>query len=199
MIENLHNEKSLLLRVANGDEQAFRILFEKYWDGMYANALHFTKSPEVARELAQDIFLKIWTLRGQLPGIERFDAWLYRVAKNMILDELRRLQQSPDYTEFFDAYFLTAAEDGHQQAVTKDIEKHLYAAIEQLPLQMQMAFRLSRFEGLTHEQIAKRMNISKVTSQNYIARAIMAIRKYLAGREIELGLLILLHFIGLRP
>lgn len=180
---NALNEKTILLRVANGDQSAFRLLFDKYWDGMYANALHFTKSPELAQDLAQEIFTKIWVLRDKLPEVDRFDAWLYRVAKNMILDELRRLQQNPDYGEFIDAYFLAGDHDALAHTTTKDLEKQLHTAISQLPGQMQTAFRLSRFEGLTHEQIAGRMNISKVTSQNYIARAIIAIKKYMAGRQ----------------
>lgn len=202
LIENRYNyyfsplmyaaENSLLLRVANGDQKAFRMLFDQYWDGMYANALHFTKSPELAQDLTQEIFTKVWIMRDKLPGIERFDAWLYKVAKNMILDELRRLQQSPDYAEFIDAYFLAGDQEAHQPATTKDIEKQLHAAIDQLPAQMQTAFKLSRFEGLTHDQIAHRMNISKVTSRNYIARSLVAIKKYLAGKQIELGLLLLL-------
>ncbi|WP_343674140.1 sigma-70 family RNA polymerase sigma factor [Chitinophaga sp.] len=181
-------EYSILLRVASGDQKAFRMLFDQYWDGMYANALHFTKSPELAQDLAQEIFTKVWLMRDKLPEIERFDAWLYRVAKNMILDEMRRLQQSPDYAEFMDAYFLAGDQDAHQPTTTKDIEKQLHAAIAQLPAQMQTAFRLSRFEGLTHEQIAQKMNISKVTSQNYIARSLVAIKKYMA----ELGIFLLM-------
>jgi RNA polymerase sigma-70 factor (ECF subfamily) len=186
------NERSLLLRVANGDQKAFRVLFDQYWDGMYANALHFTKSPELAQDLSQEIFTRVWVVREKLREVQQFDAWLYRLAKNMILDEMRRLQQDPDYAEFMDAYFLAGDQDAHQPATTKDLEKQLYDAINQLPEQMQMAFKLSRFEGLTHEQIAKRMKISKVTSQNYIARSLVAIRKYLAGKQIELSLLLLL-------
>lgn len=186
------NELSLLLRVAKGDQKAFRILFDHYWDSMYANALHFTKSPELAQDLVQEIFTKVWIMRVKLAEVKQFDAWLYRVAKNMILDEMRRLQQNPGYAEFMDAYFLAGDQEAHQSTITKDIEKQLHAAIDQLPEQLQVAFKLSRFEGLTHEQIAQRMKISKVTSQNYIARSLVAIKKYLAGRHIELGLLLLM-------
>ena len=55
---------------------------------------------------------------------------------------------------------------------------------------MQTAFRLSRFEGLTHEQIARKMGISKVTSQSYIVRALLAIRRYLADHNYPLDLLL---------
>ena len=183
MHNSLQNEEALLRRVADGDQEAYRVLFDRYWDLMYANALHFTKSPEWAKDLAQDIFLKIWMMREKLPAVQRFDAFLFTVSKNMILDELRKLQNTPRHTDFFDAYFTETDDDSQQKTELKDLEKEVHAAINQLPLQMQTAFRLSRFEGLTHEQIARQMNISKVTSQNYIARAILNIRKYLASRQ----------------
>lgn len=183
MHDNLHNEKELLLRVADGDQRAYRILFDRYWDLMYANALHFTKSPEWAKDLAQEIFMKIWMMRDKLPAVQRFEAFLFTVSKNMILDELRKLQQSPKHAAFFETYFTETEHDTAQKTELKDLEKDLYKAIELLPQQMQTAFKLSRFEGLTHEQIAQQMNITRITSQNYIARAILNIRKYLASRQ----------------
>jgi RNA polymerase sigma-70 factor (family 1) len=180
MPNNLHNERDLLLRVADGDQRAYRTLFDQYWELMYANALHFTKSPEWAKDLAQDIFLKIWMMRDKLPAVERFEGFLFTVAKNMILDELRKLQHSPEHDEFYTTYF---ADTAHDAVELKELEQHVHKAIDQLPLQMQTAFKLSRFEGMTHEQIARQMNISRVTSQNYIARAILNIRKYLKNRQ----------------
>ena len=183
MPDNLQNEKELLLRVANGDQRAYRILFDRYWDLMYANALHFTKSPEWAKDLAQEIFMKIWMMRDKLPAVQRFEAYLFTVARNMIFDELRKLHRSPQHDDFFEAYFAETEHDTVQKAELKELEKDLHTAIDQLPLQMQTAFKLSRFEGLTHEQIARQMNISRVTSQNYIARALLNIRKYLTSRQ----------------
>lgn len=188
----LYNESELLHRIANGDEQAYKVLFNKYWQQMYANALRFTKQPDLAQDLTQEIFLKIWLIRHKLRSVQRFDSFLYAVAKNMILDELRRLHTIPEYVEFFDAYFQVTDENAIRKTETKDLEQCLLQAIDHLPVQMQTAFKLSRFEGLSHEQVAERMNISRVTSQNYIARAIVAIRKYLAGQQIDLTILLFL-------
>lgn len=192
----LDNEKELLTRVAGGDHHAYKVIFDRFWQPMYANALHFTKHPNLAQDLAQEIFLKIWLMREKLVKVERFESFLFAVAKNMILDELRRLQSSPAFEEFFDAYFDLSEEKPTRHYELKDLEKNLHEAINQLPQQMQTAFKLSRFEGLSHEQIAQRMNISRVTSQNYIARAIVAIRKYMSDKYIELAVLLsflLLH------
>lgn len=191
-VKELYTEQELLQRVANGDEQAYKVLFNKYWQQMYGNALRFTKQPDLAQDLTQEIFLKIWLIRHKLKNVQRFDSFLFAVAKNMILDELRRLHNKPEYVEFFDAYFQITDEHAASNTELKDLEKRLLEAIDELPVQMQTAFKLSRFEGLSHEQVAERMNISRVTSQNYVARAIVAIRKYLDGQQIELTILLFL-------
>lgn len=152
---------------------------------MFANALHFTKSPELAKDLTQEIFLKIWILRGRLKEVENFEAFLYRTAKNMIVDELRRLLRLKSHQEFLYAYFQENSQTSLNNTEIKELAEKVEQAISQLPGQMQKAFRLSRFEGLTHEQIARRMGISKVTSQNYIARSLIVIRKFLSANQIE--------------
>ncbi|HEY8955956.1 RNA polymerase sigma factor [Chitinophaga sp.] len=179
-----HNEKELLLRVAAGDQPAFQRLFNHYWSRMYANALQFVKSPVLAEDLTQEIFIKIWMNRERLLAVQRFDAFLYTTAKNLILDEFRK------------RVLPTVQEEGHHVAMAsdlpsaqdklelKDVEGQLHAAINQLPAQLQLAFRLSRFQGMSHDEIARQMNISRVTSKNYIARSIAAIRKYM-GRRAE--------------
>ncbi|HEY8387712.1 MAG TPA: sigma-70 family RNA polymerase sigma factor [Parasegetibacter sp.] len=180
-----HNEKILLQRVAEGDQESYRLLYKKYWDQMFANALHFTKSPELAKDLTQEIFLKIWMLRARLKEVENFESFLYRTAKNMIVDELRRLLRIKSHQEFLYAYFQENSQTSLNNTELKELAEKVEQAISQLPGQMQKAFRLSRFEGLTHEQIASQMGISKVTSQNYIARSLIVIRKFLSANQIE--------------
>lgn len=185
----IHNESELLRRVAAGDQLAYKILFDRYWDQMFANALHFTKQPELAKDLTQEIFLKLWLMRHKLAEVQRFEAFLFTVARNVIVDELRRLHTSGQYDEFFDAYFEQVHQPATISAEFRELESTLLEAINRLPRQMQTAFKLSRFEGLTHEQVARRMNISRITSQNYIARAIVSIKKHLHTQHIELSIL----------
>lgn len=187
---DIYNELELLQRTAAGDQSAYKILYDRYWDQIFANALHFTKQPELAKDLTQEIFLKLWLMRDKLAQVHRFDSFLFTVAKNLIVDELRRLHTSSQYDEFFDAYFEQGDNPASVTAELKELESTLLKAIDQLPRQMQTAFKLSRFEGLSHEQVARRMNISRITSQNYIARAIVSIKKHLHSQQIELGILL---------
>lgn len=173
-----NNELLLLMQTAAGDERAFQQLFNTYWDKIYANALHLIKSPEAARDLTQEVFIKIWLKREKLSAVQHFESWLYRVAKNVFIDHLRQQLVMESLQD------IVHIKDNEEQTPQRKLELNeliaqVNGAIASLPAQMQTAFKLSRFHGLTHEQIAQHMNISKVTSQNYIARSLIVIRKYL--------------------
>ena len=193
--EHPYNEKELLAQAASGHEPAFQQLFEKYWPRMYANALRFSKSPELAQDLTQEIFIKIWTQREKLRTVERFDAWLYTVSRNLIYNELRKKMYDVAYTDYLYAYFEDENLDAQQLLELKELEQQINQAINHLPPQVQAAFRLSRFQGLSHEQIARELNITRITSQNYIARALLALRKQLDANRGATGALLCLFFV----
>ncbi|HRQ51004.1 MAG TPA: sigma-70 family RNA polymerase sigma factor, partial [Agriterribacter sp.] len=85
----LNNEKELLLRVAEGDEVAFRALYNHYRKKIYTLGLLLSKSDIQAQELVQDVFLKIWEKREQLREIAYFNAWLRTIARNTAINYLR--------------------------------------------------------------------------------------------------------------
>ncbi|MGX5819079.1 RNA polymerase sigma factor [Chitinophaga lutea] len=188
--DNLDIEKELLARIADGDQTAFKGIYDKYWDRIYYNALKFVKSPELAQDLAQEIFERIWIKREGLKTVERFDAYLFTVAKHMIYNELQRQFIPGKLNEFLYTYLEDNTTSAFQQLELKELQQHVNDAIDSLPPQLRTVFTLSRFEGLTHAQIAVRMNISKVSSQAYVVRALLAIRKYLKEKGVYLAALI---------
>ena len=113
------DEKTLLSQVAEGDEKAFRILFDRYWDNIYGVAFAFTKSSQIAEEMVQDIFLKIWTKKHLLNSIQKFDAYLFRVAKNHIYNELRKKIKEEPFTEHIINYFREIGDSPEQQMIYK--------------------------------------------------------------------------------
>lgn len=194
MQHNSDNEQELLQLVAGGDERAYRILFDKYADRMYANALHFTKSPELAQDLTQEIFIRIWIQRSKLTEVTHFDGWLFTVARNLIRNELKKKVLPVDNAEFLQAYFRDNSLSPQERMEYKELETTVKQAIANLPPQMQTVFLLSRQEGLTHEQIAQRMNISVVSSKTYMVRCLLAIRRHLGKNSGRLGIILLFLF-----
>jgi RNA polymerase sigma-70 factor (ECF subfamily) len=173
----LYNERELLLMVSEGDESAYQQLFHTYWDHIYSTALMFTKSPELSEDLSQDIFARIWQKRDKLAEVEKFDDYLFVTARNLIFDHLRKKVFSGGYDDYFQEYFKDAALSPDQKLEFKEFENTIRQAIEKLPAQQQTAFRLSRFQGLSHEEIARQMGISRQSVKSYIVRSIVSLRK----------------------
>src|SRR5690349_21151502 len=87
----------LLHQVADGDEAAFRQLFEIYADRIYGVAFTYTKSAHLSEEIVQDVFVKLWLKRTALPDISKIADYIFIIARNRIINELRRLRLEKDY------------------------------------------------------------------------------------------------------
>lgn len=175
-----YNEQELLLRLSKGDPDAYRTLFELYWDSVYAIGLKLTKSPELAKDLAQESFIKVWNHREKLTEVTHFQSFLYTLTRHLVIDHLRKKVFTTGNEDYLTAYFSDDAGTPQEKAEYKELENLLNRAVNNLPPQMQQVFRLSRFEGLSHAEIALRMNITRVTSKSYMVRALNAIRQYVA-------------------
>ncbi|MGN6292932.1 MAG: RNA polymerase sigma factor [Chitinophagaceae bacterium] len=180
-----YNEAHLIQRLAAGEQAAFRQVFEQYWDQVYAVGLKISKSPELAKDLAQETFMKLWHQRAQLKEVTNFRAYLNVVSRNLAIDHLRKKVFTADNEDYLLNYFHEGTAMLTGDAEYKELEQILSEAVNQLPPQMQQVFRLSRFEGLSHAEIAARMNITLVTSKSYMVRALAAIRKHLSRYQYE--------------
>jgi RNA polymerase sigma-70 factor (ECF subfamily) len=184
----LDNENELLLLVAEGDEKAFRQLFDHYWNKIYSVALTLTKSTALSEEIVQDVFLKIWLKREQLPSVEKFDGFLFTVAKNHIYNELRKKTMEQPFVEHLEQHFLESSALPEQIMVLKETKQLIDKAVQQLPDQQRAVFELSRNEGLDYTTIADQLGISRSTVKNHMTKALQFLRQYLNAHRGELVL-----------
>ena len=180
LLKALDNERELLNRIANGDQYSYKIIFDHYWDQIYSTAFVFTKSADLSEDLAQDVFAQIWIKKENLASIQNFESFLYITARNLAFDKLRKQVFTKKHSEYLKIYFEEAAPEPTRQLEFKELEQVITNVIDQLPPQQRTAFRLSRFQGMSHEEIAKQMGISKQSVKSYIVRAIVTLRKFLA-------------------
>ena len=177
MPDSSHNDYPLLLQVAGGDEKALAALVRLHWRGVYAQALSWLKSAEEAEELTQDVFIKVWNAKEQLPQVDNFDNWLFIIARNAILSAVRKRLSQPTFLQ---------QQEGQENHLRPDRltegRQHyqlLMTGISLLPEKRQQVFRMSRLDGLTHEQIAERLGMHKDTVAQYIVKAVAFLRSYL--------------------
>ena len=179
-VKALYDQQQIRDRVALGDQRAFALFFNHHWPQVYGTGLRLTKSPEKAQDLAQDIFIKLWENRHRLTEVKEEDAYVYILARNVILDFLRKRVFDTDNIEALMDYFEDSAICPQEKLEYNELEKTLKSAIDKLPGKVKDVYLLSRVDGLTHEQIAKKLNISVASSKTYVVRALQDIRKFMA-------------------
>ncbi|QEC44242.1 sigma-70 family RNA polymerase sigma factor [Pseudobacter ginsenosidimutans] len=176
-----YDEQELLLKIAAGDEISFAELTKLHWPQVYGTAVRITKSPEQAKDLAQEMFIKLWNNRNKLPGVENIKAYIYVSARNLVMDFMEKKVLHPSNIQNLSDYF-TDDSIHHPLASLelKELEQTVAAAIRSLPEKTRRVFELHRFGGKSHKEIAVLLDISEVSSKTYIVRALKDIRLYLS-------------------
>lgn len=195
MIKNSKNiEREIVEKVAKGDHQAFRIIFDQYKDDLYGYSYKLTKSNVLAEEAVQEVFLKFWQNRRDLNPDLSVKAYLYKITKNHLFNMLRnaaydhQLKQQLFYNRQHTHY---STED---QLVYHDLETIKNKAIANLPPRMQQIFQMSRTQGLSHQEIAHQLGISQHTVKDQIVKALKSIKEYLRMHtDIVVNIILFIH------
>ncbi len=175
-LASLHNESELICLIAEGDEKAFREIFEHYCNKLYNYVLKITYSEELAEEIMMDAFCKIWIKREELSGIGRFDSFLYTIVRNQAFNAMKRKAHESSIIK--ELCLRSAAYcDATEHTVTyNDYQQLLDKAINQLPPQQKLVYNLSRDEGLKYDEIALHLKLSKNTVKAHMKKAMSTLR-----------------------
>lgn len=176
------SDAALVRRIRAGDERALEEVFRAHYAGMATFVQRYVLAPDVAEELVQDIFLKLWSRREQLSEIESFKTYLYRAVRNQALNWLRRRKLErrweEEHGEESEPASLAAADDG---AAEEEVTVAVREAIDRLPPRCREIFLLSRDGGLTYNDIARTLEISVKTVETQMGRALKSLRMTLAS------------------
>jgi RNA polymerase sigma-70 factor (family 1) len=186
----LYNEPALLLRIADGDKDAFSLLYSRYWDELYSLALALLKSPSLAEDTIQEVFIKLWLKRSTLPSLQQFKPYFMAMARNEIINSLRQNQKRMIIVSI-DSVELAGAPENAEKMNTKEIANSVREIVNTFSSKQQKVFTMSREHGLSHDQIAEQLQISKKTVANLITLSLNEIRNHLAKK----GFLISFYYI----
>jgi RNA polymerase sigma-70 factor (ECF subfamily) len=187
-------EHKLIILLKEDSEYAFQLIFDKHRNRIYKTAIKFLKSPIIAQDVVQDVFLKLWFERYNINENKPLEGWLYTVAKNNILNKLRKIANDWKAVDQF-AHQQTSNENNTDyRVIDGQYQNLLKVAISKLPDQQKMVFLLSRNEKLTYDQIGQKLNISPLTVKTHLSRALFFLKKELKKSEILLFILLFNFF-----
>ena len=187
-----YDEAAILAQIAEGNEKAFEQLFEKYCDNIYGVAFNYTKSAEVAEEVTQDVFVKLWFKRKSLATLQSLENYLFIIARNHIINIFNRNKKDKNFIEHILHHFEENNATPEDILLFKESQELIAQAIATLPHQQQMVYELRRIQGLSLEEVAVKMEISRNTARNHLNRALQNIRQFLKDHSTRLVLFICL-------
>lgn len=180
--------------VESRDRRTFEVLFQRHRGAIVGYASRYTRDRARAEELAQEVFVRVYTTKSYQPDAS-FKTWLYKVATNVCLNEVRR----PEHRQSFQsidvaredggAPVLAAREDGSPEVQLSSAETaaRLEAILAGLPEKQRAAFLMVRHEAMTHEEIAEALSTSVSAVKSLVHRALEALRKELRALSTEGG------------
>lgn len=177
------DENILASRIRNDSLEAFEILFHRYKKKLYYFSLRYLENSADAEELVQVVFINVWEHRKTLDETRSLKSYIYRSAVNYLYNFLRKKAIRRKYAEIEMQKPEMSVNQTYDHIFLMDLEKKIDTIVASLPPQQQKIFNLSRFEGLTHNEISNKLSLSVRTVENQIYRAIKVIKKALGSYD----------------
>jgi len=173
-----YEETTILQDLSRGNEKAFTLLYDRYWYVVYTVALKHLGSSDGAMDMVQDVFTQVWAKRTLFTGVLSFRYYLITMAKHAIHRKISRQvnkQQADGEFALSQAPYVPADD----QVLEADYQELISNALALLTPQQRQVFHLARVEGLSHKEIATRLNLSHLTVKSHMNHALSFLRKHL--------------------
>lgn len=176
-------------RLRASDREALAEVFEAMHDPLFRYVRSITKNGAAARDITQDLFIRLWDARASLDPSQSLEAYLFRMARNRAYNHERNRRTRTDKED--DVREDSVAQPSAPVLPDAQVDANLLEAnlaqwIEELPDRQREALSLSRFEGLSHDDVADVMDISPRTVNNHIVRALKTLRERIRAFEPDL-------------
>lgn len=188
------DEKALIILLKNDDYRAFTLIYELYSSRILGRLIRLVKSEQIAQELLQDLFVRIWEKRNSINPNLPFKSFLFSIAQNLVYDHFRKIALN----EKFRSHFILSNSEGYkhveEELAFKQTQQNIISAIEKLPPQCKRVFVLFKLEGKSYQEICDTLQISKSTVNNHITKANTLLKDQLPYYQSQ-GVLIALVFL----
>ncbi|TDQ08424.1 RNA polymerase sigma factor [Pedobacter metabolipauper] len=160
-----------------GDITAFNTAYRLYHKQIYSFILHKTQSEFIASEVVQLTFIRLWEKKNKLNDEVELQLQLFGMARQVMIDELRKEATRYKYNNQFNQYPYT---DSLMKMIeSKDLLKHFEREVEAMPTMRKMVFNLSRKNGFSYNEISEMLGISPKTVESHISKALTTLKQYM--------------------
>jgi len=173
-----HEELQNLDGLKNGQRSAFDFVYKKYSKSLLSRMQRMVKSPEIADELLQDVFLKVWTNRADIDLDKSFKGWIFTIAQTTVFTYYRKLALDKKMQQHVLEVFVEFYEQTEEYIFNKERMQLLNSAVDQLPPQRKEIFRLCKIEGKSYQEAAELLSISPSTISNQLVSATKSVKRY---------------------
>lgn len=175
----LLSEPELINLIANGDREAFTQFYTTYLKNIYKYVFSICYTKETSEEIVQELFLKVWENRENLPKVKSLKAYLYQSAKNLLLDYIRRSRFENKVMDAIELNALSGENYTENHFVYGEYYQMAQQAIDLLPERRKQIFKLRLNDDLTLDEIALKLHISKSVVKKQLYAGVNFVRKYL--------------------
>ena len=176
---NNTEDKLLWDKFLAGDDKAYAFFYRKYIGSLLSYGMRFTPDRELVKDCIQDVFVKIWRSREKIDVYLSFDSFLFTIAYNTTMSLLRKRMSDAKSKEYLKSMQQTESNDQIVDELQfKELSHKVESLLKMLTPRQREIFLLSREEGLTHKEVAKKLNISESTVNNHLVATLKYLKSH---------------------
>jgi RNA polymerase sigma-70 factor (ECF subfamily) len=172
-----NDEKKILQNLIHGDRLAFEKIFQLYFERIYYFTIKYLNNREDAEEITQEVFVKLWNRRQAIKTELSFSSYLFMIAKNAVIDVLRKKQKEAALSEELKQKRSGNYSPADSTLEYKELNNIVVSAINDLPEKRKQIFLMIREEELSYKEIAEKLSISVKTVETHMRLALQQLRK----------------------
>lgn len=170
--------KESLLLLKAGNHKAFEKIFLTYYEKIKNFIIVLIRDEDLGDEMAQDIFAHLWQYRHQIDPDKNFNAYLYTIARNAVYNYSKRKMVRDKYVQNYQQN--DEMPDAEEIYIADELELLIDIAVSRMPNQRRIVFEMSRNQGLSKDEIAVKLNISKNAVEKHLRFALQTLREIMA-------------------